>query len=114
MGKTLNELASELKESIISLQSDAHNKGSIRRERYNNTKLVMDIAKNQKAHVVISIGMSSAEFDLKTGEKLGGGLGPDERYVLRWLDKAGVIENLRERWAAIEKSRGRSTDDQRR
>lgn len=39
MSKTLNELAGELKAYIIEIQSDAHNKGNIRPERYNNLKL---------------------------------------------------------------------------
>lgn len=43
MAKTLNELASDLKDVIIGLQSDAHNKGNLRVERYNNLKLSMDI-----------------------------------------------------------------------
>lgn len=41
MPKTLNELAGDLKQLIIDLQSDAHNNGNIRMERYNNLKLLM-------------------------------------------------------------------------
>lgn len=110
MAKTLNELANELKAYIIELQSDAHNKGNLRPERYNNTKLTMDLAYDPTPHVIISIGMSSAEFQLKTFEKVNGGLGPDERYVLRWIDKPVVIENLRACWAQAERNRGRITD----
>lgn len=106
MGKTLNELAGELKEYVIDLQSDAHNRGNIRKERYNNLKLIMDIAANPTPHVIISISMSEAEFDLKSGEKTNGGLGPDERYVLRWLGKPNTLFDLRACWTEIESRRG--------
>lgn len=109
MGKTLNELAGELKNCIIDLQSDAHNKGSIRKERYNNLKLSMDIASNPKPHVIVSLAMSEAEFDLKSGEKTNGSLGPDERYVLRWFGKSNTIPDLRECWMDVERNRGKAT-----
>ena len=110
MAKTLNELANELKEYIISLQSDAHNRGNLRPERYNNLKLTMDIAKNQNPHVIISLTMSAAEFSLKTWEKTDGGLGSDERFVLRWLEKPNTMESLMNCWKRVERNRGRVTD----
>lgn len=110
MAKTLKELADELRSYIIELQSDAHNKGNFRPERYNNLKFVMDMAYNKNPHVVISLTMSSAEFELKTGEKINGGLGPDERYVLRWLDKPNTLPALRNCWKNVEKNRGRIDD----
>ena len=108
MGKTLNELADELKEYIISVQSDAHNKVTLRPERYNNLKLKMDITKNKKPHVIISISMSQAEFDLKSIEKNSGGLGPDERYAIRWLGKTNTIPALMECWKRVEKNLGKA------
>lgn len=111
MAKTLNELASDLKECVIGLQSDAHNKGSVRKERYNNLKLSMDIAANPRPHVVISVSMSEAEFDLRTGEKVNGGLGPDERYVLRWFSKPNTLADLKACWQALESRRGKATEE---
>lgn len=110
MAKTLNELAADLKEFIISLHMDAHNKGNFRPERYNNLKISMNIAKNPTPHFTISIAMSQAEFDLRTGEKLSGSLGPDERHVLRWIAKANTLLLLTERWKLVEKNRGRISD----
>lgn len=110
MAKTLNELAGELKEYIIDQQSDAHNRGNLRVERYNNLKLDMNIAKNPIPHVIISMSMSSAEFDLKSGEKNTGSLGPDEKYVLRWLAKTNTIPALNECWKYSLGNRGRITD----
>lgn len=107
MSKTLNELASDLKIYLIELQSDAHNKGNLRPERYNNLKLVMDLVKNKNPHVFISVAMSEAEYLLPSGEKINGGLGPDDRFVLRWMAKPNTIPMLMECWKQAEKSRGR-------
>jgi len=108
MTKTLNELSSELKEFIIMQQSDAHNVRNIKIPRYNNLKLSMNISRNPTPHVTISISMSEAVFKLQDGEKESGALGPDERYVLKWLDKSGTMEQLREIWGSIEKQRGKA------
>lgn len=111
MVKTLNEHAGDLKRYIIELQSDAHNKSSVRVERYNNLKLTMEPNADSKPHVVIDMTMSSAEFELKMGQKLYGGLGPDERYVMRWLSKSGTLPALMETWRAIVKNGGREKDE---
>lgn len=110
MPKTLNELAGELKQYIIDLQSDLHNEGGIRFERYNNLKLIMSPNSNLKPHVIVDLSLSSAEFDIKTGQKQNGGLGPDERYVLRWISKSGTLPALQETWAAILKRRGKASE----
>ena len=81
MAKSLNEFADELKEFIIGSQSDAHNKGSINVGRYNNLKLTMEPRLNKRPHVVIDMTLSSAEFDILSGQKKSGGLGADERYI---------------------------------
>lgn len=107
MTKSLNELAGELKDLIINLQSDAHNKGNLKPERYNNLKLSMDIAKDSTPHVTLNIAMSEAQFNINTGEKMNGGLGPDEKYVLRWLAKPTTSEALRECWSEMARKRGR-------
>lgn len=109
MAKTLNELSRELKDFIINEQSDSYNSRNISLPRYNNLKLSMDIAKNPTPHVTVNISMSQAIFKLRDGERESGSLGPDERYVLKWLGKAGVMEQLREVWGDIEKQRGKAS-----
>ena len=107
MGRNLKELADSLKDYVIDQQSDAHNKGNLRKERYNNLKLVMDISKKASPHVTISIGMSEAEFDIRTGDKRTGGLGPDEKYVFRWLGRADTLPDLNDCWNAMARENGR-------
>ncbi len=103
MAKTLNELAGDLKEAIIDAQSDAHNKSNMNAARYNNLKLTMDPQASANPEVVISLAMSEATFNIKTGEKVNGSLGPDERYVLKWLGKTNTLPALNECWLEISK-----------
>ncbi len=110
MSKTLKELGDELKEMMIELQMDAHNKTNFRPERYNNLTLQMNLAYNPEPHVIVKMSMSSAEFDLKTFEKLNGGLGQDDKYIIRWFNKPNTIDALMACWRNAEKNRGRITD----
>lgn len=110
MAKTLKELGDELKEMMIELQMDAHNKANFRPERYNNLTLKMDIAYNPRPHVIVTMSMSSAEFDLKSLEKINGGLGQDDKYIQRWFSKPNTIEALMTCWKNVEKNRGKIYD----
>ena len=101
MAKSLKELSDDLKAIIIDLQSDAHNKSNLRPERYNNLKLSMDPAKDRTPHVIINITMSEAQFNVTSGEKMNGSLGPDERYVIRWFNKSGTLQALQETWKSV-------------
>ena len=111
MAKSLNDLAKELKALIIELQSDVRNQNNLRVARYNNLKLLMEPERNHNPHVVVDFSMSDAEFDIKTGQKINGGLGPDERQVLRWFNKAGTLSALQETWKVIVKNGGKEKED---
>ena len=95
-------MAGDLKALIKDLNSDAHNASSYRPEKYNNLKLSMDPHRDPNPHVVISIAISEATFNLNTFEKTNGSLGPDEKYVQRWFGKSATAENLRECWKVAE------------
>ena len=93
------------------MQSDPHNQNNLRVERYNNLKLLMEPNNNHNPHVIVDFSMSDAEFDIKTGQKINGGLGPDERYVLRWFNKSGTLTALQETWQVIVKNGGKEKED---
>ena len=76
--------------------------------RYNNLKLSMDIAKDSTPHVVVTVGMSEAKYNIKMGEKMEGGLGPDDKYVQRWFNNTNTIPALMECWNTIARERGRA------
>lgn len=109
MAKTLNELSRELRDFIIELQSDAHNITGFKKYRYNNLKIeVMDPRTTPFPQVKITIGMSEAIFNMLTIEKIAGGLGPDERFVLRWFTKSNNMNELKEAWNRAEKQVGKA------
>lgn len=110
MAKTLNELADNLKAFLLEIQSDAHNKGNLRPERYNNLSLKINISANPQPHIIIRIGMSEAEYDIKNLEKINGSLGPDNRYVSRWLTKPNVLSAINNCWKIAMENRGRAYD----
>lgn len=91
---TLNELANKLQTFIIEQQVDPHNVRQLNIHKYNNLKL--KIAQLSYPNVVICIGISEATYNLEDGTKVDGGLGQDERYVLKWLRKGPVIDNLKQ------------------
>lgn len=110
MAKTLNELSREMKEYILELQSDAHNIGGTKKYRYNNLKIeVLDPRTTKIPQVRISIGMSEAIFNITNVEKISGGLGPDERYVMRWFMREGNLRELNDAWKRAEKRIGKAT-----
>jgi len=98
MAKSFNEMAGVLKDLIVDANSDAHNSRSFKEERYSNMKISMDPSTNPKPHVTVQVGMSKATYDLSSGERLEGSLGPDERYISRWFSKMGVMDGLKELW----------------
>lgn len=98
--KTLHELATKLQEFIIRQQNDAHNQTNIVVTRYNNLKLKID-TKIHYPHVVVRIGISEAVFNIAEGTKTDGGLGPDEKYVRKWLGSSTVIADLKEIYIAM-------------
>jgi len=98
LGKTLNEMTTDLKAYIKELNSDATNSRSFHPEKYNNMKFTMDPEKDSKPHIIITITISEAKYNLNTLEKINGSLGPDEKYVQRWLGKSGTVDTLKECW----------------
>ena len=94
-----------LKAFIIQEQSDAHNRGSINNAKYNNLKISMDPTKNPVPHVTVRITISEATYLLESFNKINGGLGYEERLVLKWFGRYGVKEKLLELWGSAEKNK---------
>ena len=101
---SFKECEDALKAFMISEQQDAHNVKTMNTAKYNNIKLWMDVAKNQTPHVFVRISISEAAFSLDGFNKLNGGLGYEERLVLKWFGRYGVKQKLMELWTSAEKS----------
>lgn len=98
--KTLHEMAVKLQESIVKQQEDAHNSTNLNVTKYNNLKLKMS-SKYTYPHVIVIIGISEAIFNIADGTKTDGGLGPDEKYVRKWLATSTVVADLKEIYISL-------------
>ena len=98
--KTLHELAIKLQDYIIKCQQDAHNSTNMNITKYNNLKLRME-TKRHYPNVIISIGISEVAYNFVDGTKVDGSLGPDEKYVRKWLNSSTIIADLKEIYIAM-------------
>ncbi|MCQ2738715.1 MAG: hypothetical protein MJ237_00650 [bacterium] len=103
---TFNEMEDVLKTFMIQEQSDAHNVKTTSFAKYNNIRLTMSPTKNPNPHITIRISISEATFNLNNFNKLNGGLGYEERLVIKWFGRYGIKEKLMELWAFAEKNNG--------
>lgn len=102
---TFKDMEDSLKSFIIQEQLDAHNVKHISIAKYNNIKVWMDPAKNPIPHVFIRISISEASYLLEGFSKINGGLGYEERLVLKWFGRFGIKEKLTELWNFSEKNK---------
>ena len=102
---TFKDVEDSLKNYIIQEQSDAHNRGSINNAKYNNIKIAMDPTKNPLPHVIIRISISEATYSLADFSRTNGGLGYEERLVIKWFGRFGIKEKLTELWEYAEKNK---------
>ena len=100
---TIKDVEDNLKTFLIQEQSDAHSARNINVAKYNNIKISMDPSKNALPHVTIRISISEATYSLDNFSKSNGGLGYEERLVLKWFNRYGVKEKLNEIWGLAEK-----------
>lgn len=102
---TFKDMEDSLKSFIIQEQSDAHSVKTMNTAKYNNIKVYMAPSKNQMPHVIIRISISEAIFALNGFNKINGGLGYEERLVLKWFGRYGIKEKLIELWNFAEKNK---------
>lgn len=74
-----------LKNFLAEEQEDKNHSRHVIMYRYNNLKIYTDARKNPEPHFIVRIGISEAMYEIKTGEKVSGSLGPDERIIKRWI-----------------------------
>lgn len=102
---TFKDMEDSLRSFIIQEQSDAHNIKTVNLAKYNNIKIWMDPMKNPVPHFNIRISISEASFALGDCSKLNGGLGYEERFVLKWHGRMGIKEKLTELWNFADKNK---------
>lgn len=102
---TFKDMEDSLRNFIIQEQSDAHNVKSVNTAKYNNIKIWMDLSKYVQPHFFIRISISEAVFALNDCSKLNGGLGYEERFIIKWFGRMGIKEKLIELWSNAEKNK---------
>lgn len=96
-----------LKAFLIESQSDAHNIRNTAFAKYNNIKIWMDPGRYQEAHFIVRISISEAVYSLNDCSKINGGLGYEERLVIKWFGRMGIKDKLRELWESAEKKKNK-------
>ena len=102
---TFKDMEDSLKKFILQEQSDAHNVKTMNVAKYNNIKIWMDPTKNQQPHIIIRISISEATYSLNDFSRTNGGLGYEERFVIKWFGRYGIKEKLSELWDYAEKNK---------
>lgn len=98
MSEALHNAEESLKAFLTEAQSDRYNSKNANLYKYNNLRIFMDPRKSQKPHFIIRIGISESMYSIQTGEKMSGGLGTDERYVRRWIERNMQRMDLENSW----------------
>ncbi len=102
---TFKDMEDSLRAFILQEQSDAHNVNTFNVAKYNNIKIWMDPSKNVIPHLIIRISISEATFALADCSKQNGGLGYEERFVIKWFGRMGIKDKLQELWNFAEKNK---------
>ena len=108
---TFKDMEDNFKNFILQEQSDAHNVRNVNVSKYNNIKIWMDLNKYSEPHFFIRVSISEAVFSLNDCSKMNGGLGYEERFVIKWFGRMGIKDKLRELWSSAEKNRDKRTSD---
>ena len=101
MGKTFNELAQDLRDYIVDKHSNYRGLKHMSLQRYNNLTVSMNSKRYGQPHVIIRVGISEAAFSFPYVNKIDGGLGMDERFVMQWIGMDTTIVSLDAQWKTI-------------
>ena len=102
---TFKDMEDNFKNFLVQEQSDAHNARNINTAKYNNIKIWIDMNKYAEPHFFVRISISEAVYSLNDCAKLNGGLGYEERLLIKWFGRMGVKDKLMELWNSAEKSK---------
>lgn len=101
-----------LKDFLAESQSDRYHTANTFLYKYHNLKMYMDPKKSLTPHIIIRIGISEVIYELNSWKKISGGLGSDEKYILRWFHKNSTRFNFQGNWeTAIKPKQAIVADD---
>ena len=108
---TFKDLEDSFKSFLLQEQSDAHNARNTNIAKYNNIKIWMDLTKYTQPHFFVRISISEAVFSAADCTKINGGLGYEERFIIKWFGRMGIKEKINELWGSAEKERSVDKED---
>jgi len=98
MFSSFHAMEQSLRTYLTESQSDSYNSRNASMYKYNNLKIHMDHKKISTPHIIIRVGISEIIYDIKSWEKLSGGIGTDERYIKLWIERNKENLNLQTLW----------------
>ena len=101
MVKSFNDLAYDLRDFIVDKHANYRGLKHMSMQRYNNLSINMNSKRFSQQHVIVKIGISEGVFTFPYVNKLDGGLGMDERFVMQWIGNDNTIQVLTEHWKTI-------------
>ena len=97
----ISKFSNSLTEFLVNAMADRHSEARHIAQRLNNLKVYMDPLKITEPHFFVSIGISEACFNIDTGKKMDGSLGPEDGYVSRWASRSNIASALRAHWKKL-------------
>ncbi len=99
--KSISKFDNSLTEFLINVMTDKYGDAKSYAYKYNNLKVSMDPRAIADPHVIITVGISEAAFSIMDGKKLEGGLGPEDGYVKRWIERTNINKELMAHWKIL-------------
>jgi len=97
----ISKFSNSLTEFLINAMADRHSEARHIAQRLNNLKVYMDPLKVTEPHFFVSIGISEACYNLDSGKKMDGSLGPEDAYVSRWAGRSNIASALKAHWKKL-------------
>lgn len=99
--RSISKFDNSLIEFLIKAMSDKYGDAKSHAYRYNNLKVSMDPRAISDPHIFVSVGISEAVFSIIDGKKMEGGLGPEDGYVKRWIERNNINKELMSHWKLL-------------
>lgn len=99
--RSISKFDNSLIEFLIKAMSDKYGDTKSHAYRYNNLKVSMDPRAISDPHIFVTVGISEAVFSIIDGKKMEGGLGPEDGYVKRWIERTNINKELMSHWKLL-------------
>ena len=99
--RSISKFDNSLIEFLIKAMSDKYGNAKSYAYRYNNLKVSMDPRAISDPHIFVIVGISEAVFSIIDGKKMEGGLGPEDGYVKRWIERTNINKELMSHWKLL-------------